>query len=136
MDILPLFSCFETLVAKTAARRLRVIAQAMLTVTGRLTMLSLARWSGRGGSYRTIQRFFAAALPWIVVQGALQAIAFTCYFRMIVRVGGVFASQVAYVITLSGVLWGLVLFAEHPGWLTLPATGLIFAGLWLLTRRR
>lgn len=88
------------------------------------------------GHFSAPAEVFAAALPWIVVQGALQAIAFTCYFRMIVRVGGVFASQVAYVITLSGVLWGLVLFAEHPGWLTLPATGLIFAGLWLLTRRR
>jgi drug/metabolite transporter (DMT)-like permease len=77
-----------------------------------------------------------AALPWIIAQGALQAIAFTFFFRMIVSQGGVFASQVAYVITLSGVLWGMLLFAERPGWLTVPAALLVFAGLYLLTRRR
>lgn len=76
-----------------------------------------------------------AALPLIVLQGALQAIAFTLYFRMIVSQGGVFASNVAYVITLSGVGWGAVLFAERPGWLTIPAVALVFAGLWVLTRR-
>jgi putative transposase len=30
-------------------------------------MLGLARWSGPGGSYRTVQRFFATALPWAQV---------------------------------------------------------------------
>lgn len=79
---------------------------------------------------------WAAALPWIVGQGALQAIAFTCFFRMIVSQGGVFASQVAYVITLSGIVWGMLLFAERPGWLTIPAALLVFAGLWVLTHRR
>ena len=27
-------------------------------------MLGIARWAGTGGSYRTVQRFFAQALPW------------------------------------------------------------------------
>jgi putative transposase len=27
-------------------------------------MTGIARWSGDGASYRTIQRFFAALLPW------------------------------------------------------------------------
>jgi hypothetical protein len=36
----------------------------MLVMTGRVTMLGLSRWAGTGGSYRTIQRFFATALPW------------------------------------------------------------------------
>lgn len=79
---------------------------------------------------------WGAALPWIVLQGALQAIAFTFFFRMIVSQGGVFASNVAYVITLTGVVWGMLLFAERPGWLTIPAVALVFAGLWVLTRRR
>jgi len=30
----------------------------MLVMTGRVTMLGLARWAGKGGSYRTVQRFF------------------------------------------------------------------------------
>jgi len=36
----------------------------MLVMTGRVTMLGLARWAGPGGSYRTVQRFFATMLPW------------------------------------------------------------------------
>jgi hypothetical protein len=27
-------------------------------------MLGISRWAGQGGSYRTVQRFFATALPW------------------------------------------------------------------------
>jgi putative transposase len=36
----------------------------MLVMTGRVTMRGLSRWAGKGGSYRTVQRFFAQALPW------------------------------------------------------------------------
>jgi hypothetical protein len=40
------------------------IVTAMLTMTGRVTMLGLSRWTERGGSYRTVQRFFYRMLPW------------------------------------------------------------------------
>src|SRR5262247_242116 len=33
-------------------------------MTGRITMLGLSRWAGKGGSYRTIQRLFSTVLPW------------------------------------------------------------------------
>ena len=39
----------------------------MLAMTGRITMLGLSRWAGPGGSYRTVQRFFAQALPWAIL---------------------------------------------------------------------
>ena len=64
MDILTFFACFETLATRTSCRQLARIAQAMLTMTGRLTMLSIARWTEKGGSYRTINRFFATKLAW------------------------------------------------------------------------
>ena len=64
MDILPLFACFELLLPTVSVRRLAVVAQAVLTLTGRITMLSISRWTEKGGSYRTIQRFFATKLPW------------------------------------------------------------------------
>lgn len=64
MDILSLFACFGTLVSATSVRQLNIIAQAMLTMTGRMTMLSLSRWTEKGGSYRTIQRFFATKFVW------------------------------------------------------------------------
>jgi putative transposase len=37
---------------------------AMLVMTGRVTMLGLSRWAGKGGSYRTVQRFFSTVIPW------------------------------------------------------------------------
>ena len=40
---------------------------AMLAMTGRVTMLGQARWAGKGGSYRTIQRFYKTAIPWAQV---------------------------------------------------------------------
>ena len=41
-----------------------MIIVAILTMTGRVTMAGMARWSGRGGSYRTIQRFFQTPIVW------------------------------------------------------------------------
>ena len=64
MDILTLFAGCSTLTTATMVRQMAIIAQAMLTMTGRVTMLNLSRWTDKGGSYRTIQRFFARRLPW------------------------------------------------------------------------
>jgi hypothetical protein len=48
----------------TTIHHLSRITFALLTMTGRVTMLGLSRWAGAGGSYRTVQRFFAATIPW------------------------------------------------------------------------
>lgn len=46
-------------------RHLSRVIMAMLAMSGRVTMLGLSRWTtGRGGSYRTVQRFFNAPLNW------------------------------------------------------------------------
>jgi len=39
----------------------------MLSMTGRTTMLGISRWTEKGGSYRTIQRFFNAKITWCKV---------------------------------------------------------------------
>ena len=44
-----------------------LIIDAMLRMTGRVTMLGIARWTDKGGSYRTVQRFFQTAIPWAQV---------------------------------------------------------------------
>jgi drug/metabolite transporter (DMT)-like permease len=67
---------------------------------------------------------------------ALGALAYVTYFRLIVAAGPVVTSQVGYIVTLAGVTWGWLLHGEQPGMLTLPAAALIFAGLWLVSRRR
>ena len=68
MKIITLFTCFAPLITAVSQRRLAVITQGMLTMTGRITMLGIARWTEKGGSYRSIQRFFATVLPWEQMQ--------------------------------------------------------------------
>jgi hypothetical protein len=36
-------------------------------MTGRIPMRGLARWAGKGGSYRTVQRFFSTVIPWALL---------------------------------------------------------------------
>jgi len=80
------------------------------------------------------------ALVWAALisplQALLMAIAYILYFRSLAAHGGVVTSQVGYIVTLSGLLWGFLLFGEVPGWLTLPAAALVFAGLALVTLPR
>jgi hypothetical protein len=64
IDILSLLLCFEQAVDKTTMKQLSRIALALLTMTGRVTMLGISRWTEEGGSYRTVQRFFNERVPW------------------------------------------------------------------------
>ena len=64
MDILALLQCLQSALTATTLRQLSHIALALLTMTGRVTMTGIARWTGDGARYRTVQRFFATALPW------------------------------------------------------------------------
>ena len=63
-DILALLSCLQPCITATTLRQLSRITFGLLAMTGRVTMLGISRWTGDGASYRTIQRFFATALPW------------------------------------------------------------------------
>jgi putative transposase len=45
-------------------RQLGRVIEARLAMSGRVTMRGLSRWSGKGGSYRTIQRLFNTSLHW------------------------------------------------------------------------
>src|SRR3990170_3291443 len=68
MEILALLQCLNPYLAQTTLRQLSRIAFAMLVMTGRVTMLGISRWAGKGGSYRTVQRFFyTQAIPWAVL---------------------------------------------------------------------
>jgi DDE superfamily endonuclease len=67
MDIVALFHCLRPSLPSTTWRQLSRIALALLVMTGRVTMLGLSRWAGKGGSYRTVQRFFSTVLPWAML---------------------------------------------------------------------
>src|SRR2546429_5230762 len=64
VEIVTLFHCLQPHVTATTVRQFSRIAGAMLVMTGRVTMLGISRWAGKGGSYRTVQRFFATVIPW------------------------------------------------------------------------
>jgi len=66
-DILAPFQLNQSGLSKTTLRQMSRIITAMLSMTGRVTMLGLSRWAGEGGSYRTIQRFYYTAIPWAQV---------------------------------------------------------------------
>jgi hypothetical protein len=64
IEIIALLQCLDQCQNQTATRQLGRIIAAMLAMTGRVTMLGISRWTERGGSYRTVQRWFNTVLPW------------------------------------------------------------------------
>ncbi|WP_291298267.1 DMT family transporter [Elioraea sp.] len=112
--------------------------------------LALACGTAAGASFWLTLASFLPGEPWgqiapfrapnisdalAVSQGLLTAVAYAIYFRLLTRHGGVFASQVGYVLVVTGLGWGALIFGEVPGLLVVPATVLIFIGLALVTSR-
>ena len=48
-----------------------LIVEALLAMTGRVTMQGLSRWTEKGGSYRTVQRFFKEKIAWSALRWQL-----------------------------------------------------------------
>jgi hypothetical protein len=67
LDILALLQCLQPYLTDTTLHQFDRIIFGLLGMTGRVTMLGIARWAGQGGSYRTIQRFFYTIIPWAEV---------------------------------------------------------------------
>jgi len=67
-DIINALQCLSQFLGNTTFRQLSYIVPAMLAMTGRVTMLGISRWTEeKGGSYRTIQRFFNTKIEWMKV---------------------------------------------------------------------
>jgi IS4 transposase len=64
MDIIALLQCLQPVLTATTIRQFSHIIVALFAMTGRVTMLGISRWAGKGGSYRTIQRWFYTQIPW------------------------------------------------------------------------
>ena len=80
--------------------------------------------------------------PWtrvewaIVGMAAISMVAYGLFVFMIARTGPVFAAQTAYVVTVSGVIWGMVIFDEtHSLWIWASVV-LLMTGLVLVTPRK
>jgi len=63
-EILALLQCLLPEIKITTMRQLSQIIMAMLAMSGRVTMQGISRWTGVGGSYRTVYRFFHTVIPW------------------------------------------------------------------------
>lgn len=86
--------------------------------------------------------FVPLAWPWGVVEwsiagmAAINAVCFGLVIYLITYAGVVFSAQVAYLITISGVAWGIVIFDEqHSIWVWL-SLACILMGLTLIRPRR
>jgi putative transposase len=64
MDILALLQPLNPILSQTTIRQMNQIITAMLAMTGRITMLGISRWTDKGGSYRTVQRYFQTTISW------------------------------------------------------------------------
>ena len=63
-DILSLLSVLHPHLSATLLRQFCQVVFGLLAMTGRVSMRNIARWTSKGGSYRTIQRFLNTVLPW------------------------------------------------------------------------
>ncbi|HKK37766.1 MAG TPA: DMT family transporter [Paracoccaceae bacterium] len=79
---------------------------------------------------------FGAPEQAILIGGVLHAGCYWGYLRLVGLGGPVYASLVSYVVTLSGVLWGVALLSErHSGWIW-AALAVMLAGMALVQPRR
>ena len=68
--------------------------------------------------------------------GIITVVAYTMFVMSVALFGSVFASQVGYLVTLTGVFWGILIFDEsHSVWVWLSLLSMII-GLALVTPRR
>jgi putative transposase len=70
-DILLVLQCLNGCMDSISLKRLKIIIPALLAIPGRVTMLAISRWTGEGGSYRSVQRFFNTTIDWKNVQWSL-----------------------------------------------------------------
>lgn len=71
IEIITTLELLRPLLSPCEFRKLTLIIEATLAMTGRVTMLGISRWAEKGGSYRTIQRFFNGTYDWSKLRWAL-----------------------------------------------------------------
>jgi drug/metabolite transporter (DMT)-like permease len=86
--------------------------------------------------------FVPLSWPWgssawaIFSLAILSVFCYGLFIMLVVRAGPVFASQAAYIITLSGVFWGILIFGEeHSLWIW-ASLGVMLIALALVTPRK
>lgn len=70
-DIVALLQSLTPYLSNTTMRQMKQIVFAILCIPDRVTMLSIARWTERGGSYRTVQRWYHTSLDWAAMMWSI-----------------------------------------------------------------
>jgi len=66
-EIVALLQTIAPVVSATALKQMSQVIYGLLISNGRITMLEISRWTERGGSYRTIQRWYHSQLLWLQI---------------------------------------------------------------------
>ena len=84
------------------------------------------------GSWVWLAPPWGAVEWWIIGLAFVNTAGYLMYLELIHVAGSVFAAQMGYTVTASGVVWGIAIFDEtHSPWIW-AALGVIFAGLALI----
>jgi putative transposase len=67
-EIIALLTCLEMQFSAPVVHQLCQIIVALLSVPNRATMLELSRWTEKGGSYRSLNRFYQTPIDWLKLQ--------------------------------------------------------------------
>ena len=70
-EIIAILNTLSPYLTARPLKQMTLIIEAMLSMTGRVTMLGLSRWTEKGASYRTVQRFFKEKIDWSVLRWQL-----------------------------------------------------------------
>ena len=76
------------------------------------------------------------SLWWILALAVINVIAYVLFLELIRLAGPLFAAQMGYVVTASGVVWGMVIFGEvHSPWIW-AALAVLFTGIAVVHPRK
>ena len=70
-EIVALLQTIAPVVSPTVLKQMSHVIYGVLITNGRLTMLEISRWTERGGSYRTIQRWYQGKMVWLQIMWIL-----------------------------------------------------------------
>lgn len=112
-------------------------SDAFAILTGMLAMASLLLSPAvfATGSFVPIGLSWGTTELSIVAMAIVNAASYGLFIHLVTTAGPVFASQTAYLVTLSGVFWGIVIFAEQHSWWIWGALAVMMAGLTLVKPR-
>ncbi|MCT4370123.1 DMT family transporter [Yangia mangrovi] len=130
---LPLLLAVHTLLMAMRPKDLDSFA-----TTGIMLLLAgsvLAILAQQSGQLRLPPEAFGPLALIILTVGATAGVAVALALDLVSRVGPVFASQMAYVQTIAGILWSMLLLKEDVPPMTLVAAALVFLGFWLVQPR-